>query len=366
MQFIDLKSQLESIRPNIQAAIDEVLNHGQFIMGPEVATLESHLASFTESKHCIANSSGTDALLLAMMALGIGPGDEVITTPFTFFATGEMISLLGAKMVLVDIDSETYNLDPTKIEAAITDKTKAIMPVSLYGLCADFDSINEIAATYNVPVIEDAAQSFGATYQGKKSCALSTIGCTSFFPSKPLGCYGDGGACFTNDDELAQKMRELRIHGQASRYNHTSIGINGRLDTIQAAILIEKMKIFPHEVEKRLQIGARYKELLAGKLKTQHTPSGQTNVFGQFTIEVSNRAEVQKRLSEVGIPTAVHYPIPLHLQPVYKNLGYKKGDFPKSEQASERVMSLPMHPYLKSEDQEKIVAIILKMIDQIK
>lgn len=359
MQFIDLKTQLESIRTNIDSSIARVLDHGQFIMGPEIKELEVILENYVDTKHCISNSSGTDALLLALMALDIGPGDEVITTPFTFFATGEMISLLGAKMVLVDIDEDSYNIDPKLIEAAITPKTKAIMPVSLYGLCADFDAINTIAAKYNLPVIEDAAQSFGATYKGRKSGATTTIGCTSFFPSKPLGCYGDGGACFTNDDSLAQKMRELRIHGQESRYNHTSVGINGRLDTIQAAILIEKMKIFPKEVELRHQVGARYKELLGSKIKLQKTPTDQTNVYGQFTIEVENRNEAQKKLNELGIPTAVHYPIPLHMQPIYKNIGYKVGDFPKSERAAARVMSLPMHPYLDIATQEKIAKAVL-------
>lgn len=362
MQFIDLKTQLSHIRHSVDSRIAGVLDHGQFIMGPEIAELEAKLAEYVGVKHCVTNSSGTDALLLAMMAMGIGPGDEIVTTPFTFFATGEMISLLGAKMILIDINPDTYNLDPSLIEAKITSCTKAIVPVSLYGLCADMDPINEIAKKHNLPVFEDAAQSFGAGYKGKKSCGLSTIGCTSFFPSKPLGGYGDSGACFTNDDTLARKMKELRIHGQETRYNHTSIGINGRMDTLQAAILLAKLEVFPKEVALREEIGARYTQKINGRLKTQTIPAGQTNVYGQYTVEVDNRAEVQMRLQEVGVPTAVHYPIPMHLQPVYKNLGFKKGDFPHSERAAERVMSLPMHPYLDEITQDDILEKLFKCL----
>jgi UDP-2-acetamido-2-deoxy-ribo-hexuluronate aminotransferase len=355
MEFIDLKTQQLKIRKSIDNRIAKVLDQGQYIMGPEISELESVLSKYVGSKHCISNSSGTDALLLAMMAMNIGPGDEVITTPFTFFATGEMVSLIGAKLVLVDIDPDTYNIDPKKIEAAITSKTKAIVPVSLYGLSADFDPINEIAAKYKIPIFEDAAQSFGATYKGKKACSLTSVGCTSFFPSKPLGGYGDSGACFTDNDELAQKMKELRVHGQESRYNHTQVGINGRMDTLQAAILLAKMEIFEEEVKLREKIGARYTQLIGQKLKVQKVPTGYTNVYAQYTVEVDDRKSVQARLQEMGIPTAVHYPIPMHLQPVYKNIGYKKGDFPFSERASERVMSLPMHPYLSAPEQEKII-----------
>ncbi len=362
MEFIDLKTQQSKIRKSIDARIAKVLDHGQYIMGHEISELESVLCKHVGSKHCITNSSGTDALLLAMMAMNIGPGDEIITTPFTFFATGEMISLIGAKLVLVDIDPDTYNLDPKKIEAAITPKTKAIVPVSLYGLSADFDPINEIAAKHKLPVFEDAAQSFGSTYKGKKACSLTTVGCTSFFPSKPLGGYGDSGACFTNDDGLAQKMKELRVHGQESRYNHTQIGINGRMDTLQAAILLAKMEIFDEEVKLREKIGARYSKLIGDKLKTQKVPSNQTSVYAQYTVEVDNRKTVQARLSEMGIPTVVHYPIPMHLQPIYKNIGYKHGDFPHSESASERVMSLPMHPYLDEKTQDNVVESLFKAI----
>ena len=362
MQFIDLKTQLSHIRPSVDARIAAVLDHGQYIMGPEIAELEAKLAEYVGVKHCVTNSSGTDALLLAMMAQGIGPGDEIITTPFTFFATGEMISLLGAKMVLIDINPDTYLLDPKLIEAKITSRTKAIVPVSLYGLVPEMNEINAIARKHNLVVFEDAAQSFGATYHGKKSCGTSTIGCTSFFPSKPLGGYGDSGACFTDDDALAKKMKELRIHGQASRYNHTSIGINGRMDTLQAAILMAKMEVFPKEVKLREEIGARYTQKIAGRLKTQHIPQGLTNVYGQYTVEVENRPEVQKRMQELGVPTVVHYPIPMHLQPVYKDLGYKNGDFPHSERAAQRVMSLPMHPYLDEKTQDQILETLFKCL----
>jgi UDP-2-acetamido-2-deoxy-ribo-hexuluronate aminotransferase len=362
MEFIDLKSQQNRIRKSVDSRMAKVLDHGQYIMGPEIQELESVLAKYVGVKHCITNSSGTDALLLAMMAIDVKPGDEIITTPFTFFATGEMISLIGAKPVLVDIDPETYNMDPKKIEAKITAKTRAIVPVSLYGLSADFDPIIEIANKHKLPVFEDAAQSFGASYKGKRSCSLATVGCTSFFPSKPLGGYGDSGACFTNDDHLAQMIKELRVHGQASRYNHTQVGINGRMDTLQAAILLSKMELFEEEVALREKIGARYTQLINGRLKVQKIPAGYTNVYAQYTVEVENRKEVQAKLQELGVPTAVHYPIPMHLQPVYQGLGYKKDDFPHSERAAERVMSLPMHPYLDEKTQDEIVKKLFQAI----
>lgn len=343
--FIDLKTQYNILEENIKSRINKVLEHGQYIMGPEVVELEMRLANYVGVKHCITASSGTDTLLIAMMALGIGAGDEVITTPFTFIATGEMIALLGAKPVFVDIDPRTYNIDPDKIEAAVTQKTKAIMPVSLYGQCADFDAINAIAAKYNLPVIEDAAQSFGATYKGRRSCALSTIGSTSFFPSKPLGAYGDGGALFTDDEVLAKVMREIRVHGQEKRYYHSRIGLNGRLDTIQAAILLAKMDRFDWEVQQRAQIGLQYTQLLSvasNKVTAPFVEAFNTSVYAQYSILVDNRDLVCKKLNEVGVPTAVHYPIPLHLQPAFANLGYKIDDFPISEASSKRVMSLPM------------------------
>lgn len=355
IQFIDLQAQQARIKDKIDAAIQRVLSHGQYIMGPEVAELEDKLAEYVGVKHCITASSGTDTLLIALMALGIGPGDEVITSPFTFIATGEMIALTGAKPVFVDIDPRTYNIDPSLIEAAITPRTKAIMPVSLYGQCADFDAINAIAEKYNLPVIEDGAQSFGATYKGRRSCGLSTIGSTSFFPSKPLGCYGDGGALFTNDDNLAASMRQIRAHGQDRRYHHPRIGINGRMDTIQAAILLAKLELFNDEVAARARIGARYTELLQGSVVTPTISPENTSVYAQYTVQVENRSDVQKRLSELGVPTAVHYPVPLHLQPVFAELGLQNGSFLVSEAASDRVMSLPMHPYLAEAVQDVIV-----------
>ncbi len=348
--FIDLAKQQERIRPELDRRMQAVLKHGQYIMGSEIKELEEQLAAYSGAKQCIALSSGTDALLVAMMALGIGSGDEVITSPFTFIATGEMIALLGAKPVFVDIDAATYNIDPCLIEATITPKTKAIMPVSLYGHCADFDAINKIAAIHNLPVIEDACQSFGATYKGCKSCNLSTIGCTSFFPSKPLGCYGDGGACFTSDDVLATRMRQIMAHGQDRRYHHPALGINGRLDTLQAAVLLAKMDIFEDEVTLREKIGGRYTELLQDVVTTPQIQAGNTCVYAQYTIQVKNRDVVQKSLQEKGMPTAVHYPIPLHMQPVFAHLNKSEGSFPVAEAAARKVMSLPMHPYLSEEE----------------
>ncbi|WP_275100486.1 DegT/DnrJ/EryC1/StrS family aminotransferase [Sedimenticola hydrogenitrophicus] len=364
--FVDLKTQYQALKLQIQERINRVLEHGQYIMGPEVAELEERLAAYVGVKHCIAVSSGSDSLLIAMMALGIGHGDEVITTPFTFIATGEMIALLGAKPVFVDIDPRSYNIDPEKIETAITSKTRAIMPVSLYGQCADMDAINAIADKHGLPVIEDAAQSFGATYRGRRSCGLSTVGSTSFFPSKPLGGYGDGGALFTDDDDLAKVMREIRVHGQDRRYHHPRVGINGRLDTIQAAILLAKLERFDWEVAQRQEIGARYSILLsegertlADAIVTPHIAPENTSVYAQYTIQVSGRDVVAKRLHAAGIPTAVHYPVPLHLQPAFDLFGYKEGDFPIAEAASGRVISLPMHAELSSQDQDRVVAALL-------
>lgn len=358
IQFIDLKAQYEAIKPQVQARINRVLEHGQYIMGPEVVELEETLAAYVGAKHCISASSGTDTLLIAMMALGIGPGDEVITTPFTFIATGEMIALLGAKPVFVDIDPKTYNIDPSKIAAAITPKTKAIMPVSLYGQCADMDAINAIADQHGLPVIEDAAQSFGATYKGRKSCALSTIGSTSFFPSKPLGGYGDGGALFTNDDNLAKSMREIRVHGQNRRYHHPRIGINGRLDTLQAAILLAKFERFEWEVEQRQKVGAGYTAQITeqcSSITTPHIEAHNTSVFAQYSILVEHRDQVAKQLNEQGIPTAVHYPVPLHLQPAFAYLKQAEDSFPIAEAIAKTVMSLPMGADLKPQQQCHIV-----------
>ena len=358
MNFIDLKTQYRKIEDDVNQRIRTVLEHGQYILGPETRELESMLAEYVGVEHCIGVSSGTDALLVAMMAYGIGAGDEVITTPFTFIATGEMIALLGAKPVFVDIQPDTYNIDPKKIEAAITPKTKAIMPVSLYGQCADMDAINAIAKAHDLPVIEDGAQSFGATYKGQRSCGLSSVGCTSFFPSKPLGGYGDAGACFTNDAALAKVMREISLHGQDRRYHHPRIGINGRLDTLQAAILIAKMRLFPDEVAARAEIGNRYIELLnekggvpltqgEGDLRTPVIAPGNTSVFAQFTVQVANRESFTERMQATGIPTAVHYPVPLNQQPALQD---SNADTPVSGDAATRVVSLPMHPYLEEKD----------------
>jgi UDP-2-acetamido-2-deoxy-ribo-hexuluronate aminotransferase len=289
-----------------------------------------------------------------MMALDVGAGDEVVTTPFTFIATGEMIALLGARPVFVDIDPKTYNIDPAKIEAAITARTRAIMPVSLYGQCAEFDAINAIAARHKLPVIEDGAQSFGATYKGRRSCALSTIGTTSFFPSKPLGCYGDGGALFTDDDTLAKRMRQISLHGQDRRYHHPVIGLNGRLDTLQAAILLAKLDTFDAEIAARARAAERYNQLLGASVKTPFVEPHNTSVYAQYTIEVERRPQVQERLKGEGVPTAVHYPVPLNLQPAFASLGQGEGSFPQSDAAGKRVMSLPMHPYLSTEQQELI------------
>ena len=354
MQFIDLIAQSERIEDRLLARFKTVLKQGSYIMGPEITELENTLATYVGVKHALTVASGTDALLIALMALDIKAGDEVITTPFSFFATAEVIMFLGAKPVFVDIDPCTYNIDPAQIEQAITKKTKAIMPVSLYGQCADFDEINLIANKYNLPVIEDAAQSFGAIYKGQHSTAITNIGCTSFFPSKPLGCYGDGGACFTNNDELATRMNEIRTHGQSARYYHTSLGINGRFDTMQAAFLLEKMVIFPEEIELRQSVADRYKELLPFEIKKPTIKSYNKSVYAQYTIEVDERERVQKELQARGIPTAVHYPLGLHMQPIFMKMYPEKQSYPHSEKAAQRVMSIPMHPYLTLAQQKKI------------
>lgn len=348
MKFIDLKAQYEKIENDVKKRINHVLEHGQYILGPEVTELEKQLAAYVGVKHCITVANGTDALLIALMALGVGEGDEVITTPFTFIAPASMTKLLGAKPVFVDIDPRTYNIDPAKIEAAITPKTKAIIPVSLYGQCADFDAINEIAKKYNLPVIEDGAQSFGATYKGRKSCGLTTIACTSFFPSKPLGCYGDGGAVFTNDDFLAKAMREIHVHGDDKRYHHIRLGINGRFDTIQAAVLLAKLVVFPEEMELRQQIAAEYSRLLSSRVVTPYIEAFNQSAFAQYTLQVENRSYFQEQLTKAGIPTAVHYPVPLSQQPIFADQ-YRSCDYPMVEEVSTKVISLPMHPYLSFE-----------------
>jgi len=369
MEFVDLQAQYRRIAASVDARIRTVLEHQRFILGPEVAELEERLAARVGAKHCIACASGTDALLLALMALEVGAGDaggpdEVITSPFTFFATGEMITLAGAQPVFVDIEPVGYNLDPQTIEAAITPRTRAILPVSLYGQPAEMDAINAIAARHGLAVIEDAAQSFGALYKGRHSGNLSTIGCTSFFPSKPLGCYGDGGACFTSDGALADAMRELRNHGQAARYRHTRVGINGRLDTLQAAVLLAKLDVFDEELTARAEIADRYTALLQDAVQTPRVLSERTSAWAQYTIEVEDREAVETALQTDRIPTAVHYPTPLHLQPVYAELsrrrGWALGSFAVAERAARRVLSLPMHPYLEPAEIERVAEAVKK------
>jgi len=365
MQFIDLKSRHKLIGDKINARIQKVMDHGQFILGPEVREVECKLAQYTGSKHCVTVSSGTDALLIALMALEVGAGDEVITVPYTWISTAEVIALLGAKPVFVDIRPDSWNMDSALLEATITDKTKAIMPVSIYGQCPDIDAINKIAHKYNLPVIEDAAQSFGATYKDKKSCNLSTIGSTSFFPSKPLGCYGDGGALFTNDDELAEKFRWIRVHGQERKHHHPISGINGRFDTIQAAILLEILEVFPVEVQKREQLGQTYSEglVLLDGLETPHVSKYNTSVYAQYTILAEQRAEIQNSLKEKDIPSVSYYSVPLHLQPVFNHLGHQAGNFPVAEQVANQCISLPMSPYLKKSEQNEVIDSILEVFE---
>jgi UDP-2-acetamido-2-deoxy-ribo-hexuluronate aminotransferase len=353
--FHDLKTQYKALKDRIDARIRRVLEHGQYIMGPEVKELEDKLAAYTGAGHCIAVASGTEALLISLMAIGVRPGDEVITTPFTFVATAEVIVLLGAVPVFVDIEADTCNINAGLIEAAITPRTRAIMPVSLYGQPADMDEINAIAARHdNIPVIEDAAQSFGAEYNGRKSCNLSTIGCTSFFPTKPLGCYGDGGAVFTNDSSIAQACREIRVHGQRERYVHTRLGVGGRMDTLQCAIVLAKLERFEAEVERRVAVGSRYSKLIdeLGITRIKVRPD-RTNVYAQYTVAVDNRDKVVAAMKRAGVPTAVHYPVPLNEQPAYKGL-CRGAATPESLAMSKRVMSLPMSPDLSGDDQDRI------------
>ena len=364
INFIDIQAQYNAYEQEIDAAIKKVCNEARFIMGPQVKELEQKLEEFTGSSNAITCSSGTDALLLALMACDVGPGDEVITTPFTFIATAEVISFLGAKPVFVDIEEKTYNIDHSKIKEKITPRTKAIIPVSLYGQPADMNEINKLADEYGIVVIEDACQSFGSQYRGKKSCNLSKLACTSFFPSKPLGCYGDGGAIFTNDEGIADKIRSLRVHGQTERYYHKYVGVNGRLDTIQAAILNVKMDHFEEELEKRQVIAAKYFEKLKNldDITLPTVKDDRTSVFAQYSIRVKDRDKLIGKLKEAGIPTAIHYPRPLHLQEAYFDLGYRKGDFPVSELISEQILSIPMSPFLCKEDQDFIIAFFLNEI----
>lgn len=379
MQFVDLKAQQDRIRPQIDAAIEKVLNHGNYIMGPEIAELEERLAGFAGVKHCISVASGTDALLMALMAYGVGPGDAVFTTPFTFVATGEVISLLGATPIFVDIDPQTFNIDPDLLEEAIINlkqrstindqplTAKGIIPVDLFGLPADYDAINTIARKHDLFVLEDAAQGFGGVYKGRQAGSLADVAATSFFPAKPLGCYGDGGAIFTDDDVLADLLCSIRIHGKGTdKYNNVRIGINGRMDTIQAAILLPKLDIFPDELDSRNRVAKKYTDLLQSVpgVKTPVIPDGYVSAWAQYSILVDNREFLQKELSAQNIPTAVYYPKPLHLQMAYADLGHNPGDFPVSENISGQILSLPMHPYLDDETLNIIVNHLEKIVSR--
>ena len=379
MDFIDLAAQQRRISEKLNANMARVLSHGQYINGPEVRDLETTLAAYIGAKHAVGCASGTDALLMALMALEIGPGHAVFTTPFTFVATAEVISLVGATPVFVDIDPATFNIDPAKLGQAIEAVEKgdpalhplpaggkklrphAVIPVDLFGLPADYDAIEAVATRHGLAVIEDAAQSFGGEYKGKKACSFGTIACTSFFPAKPLGCYGDGGMCFTDDDRFAELLRSIRSHGQGSdKYENIRIGINGRLDTLQAAILLAKFSIFPEEIELRQEVARRYNELLSGFVTTPEIPNGYKSAWAQYSIlarDSVERSKLMAKLKEAGIPTAVYYPKPLHCQTAFAGLGYKEGDFPVSEDCCRRIFSLPMHPYLAAGDQRRIAAL---------
>lgn len=366
IDFIDLKTQQDTLRPQLEKNIHRVLHHGQYIMGPEIKELEAKLTEYVGVKHAITAASGTDSLEIALRALCIGPGDEVITVPFTWISTAEVIVQVGARPVFIDIDPVTYNMNVDLLEASITPKTKAILPVSLFGQMPDYDRINAIAAKFNLPVIEDAAQSFGATQRGRRSCGVTLIGSTSFFPAKPFGCYGDGGALFTNDDQLAERMRAIRTHGGLQRHHHPYIGMNGRFDTLQAAILLAKLPSFDWEVQRRQEIGARYTSIINkafspelsthSSVLTPHIEVSNTSVYAQYTIRVQNRDALAALLKQQGIPAAIYYPKCLHEQSAFDFCGYKWGDFPEAEKASREVLSLPMHPFLNEADQDRVVA----------
>ncbi len=389
MQFIDLAFQQKRIKDKIDANIAAILDHGKYIMGPEIGILENRLADYVGVKHAIGCASGTDALLLALLANQIGPGDAVFTSPFTFIATAEVISLLGATPVFVDIDPQTFNIDPVKLQSAIQAvenndasihpvptthsvpgspttalKPRGIMAVDLFGLPADYQRIDTIAEEHGLFVIEDAAQSFGAELNGKKGCSFGNIGCTSFFPAKPLGCYGDGGMCFSDDERLAEIMGSVRVHGKGHhKYDNVRIGVNGRLDTIQAGILLAKFDIFPEEIELRLQVAERYTEMLnpLSDIETPAIPQGYKSAWAQYSVlaaDEKQRTDLQNKLREADIPTAIYYPTPLHLQSAFSRLGYRRGNFPISEEISSRIFSLPMHPYLAEEEQVKIAEVM--------
>jgi UDP-2-acetamido-2-deoxy-ribo-hexuluronate aminotransferase len=388
MQFIDLAAQQRRIKQQIDERIQQVLAHGRYIMGPEVQELEEKLAGYVGARHALGCASGTDALLLALMACDVGPGDAIFTTPFTFIATAEVISLLGSTPVFVDIEASTFNLDPARLQLSVQAvqadnpaihplpgrqegsggpaslRPRGVIPVDLFGLTADYDRVRTIAGEYDLLIIEDAAQSFGAEYRGRKAGSLGHIGCTSFFPAKPLGAYGEGGMCFTDDDHLDETMRSLRVHGQGlHQYEHVRIGLNGRLDSLQAAVLLAKFGIFPEEIELRQRVAQRYTDLLApcARLRTPSIPAGYQSAWAQYSLLAANgehRAALQQKLKDAGIPTAIYYPKPLHLQPAFASLGYRSGDFPVSEDYASRIFSLPMHPYLQAADQERIAGLL--------
>ena len=364
MGLLNLDRQYQAYKDHIQKAINEVLESTQFIMGPQIQELEKALAERIGAKYCIATSSGTDSLLLALKALGIKEGDEVICTPFTWISPIEVICRMGAKPVFVDIDPETYLIDENQIEKAITSKTKAIIPISLYGQMVNFEKINQLASKYNIAVVEDGAQSFGSTQKGKNSGNASTIGATSFFPTKPLGCYGDGGAVFTNDDELAHIMKAMRVHGASERYNHQFVGMNGRMDTLQAAILLAKLPFFDNEIKKREQVAQVYDQELKDYFLTPKVISGNTHVYAQYALQSENRAKIIEELNKNNVPCAVYYPICIHLQPAYKFLGYKEGSMPNAERVSQRVFCVPMNPWIEKEELDNIINILKQSVLQ--
>ena len=366
IDFIDLKTQQEKIAPRLRERIERVLYHGKYIMGPEIKELEDRLAAYVGVNHVVTCSSGTDALLMPLMAYEVGPGDAIFTTPFTFIATAEVIQLLGATPVFVDIDPKTFNIDPAALQQAILGlsqnpktaslKPKGVIPVDLFGQPADYDAINALARQHNLFVLEDAAQSFGGTYKGKKACSLADVAATSFFPAKPLGGYGDGGAIFTDDDGVAAVLRSIRVHGQGSdKYDNIRIGLNGRLDTLQAAIVLAKMDIFDSEVEARQSVADRYSQGLKDVVEVPYVAPDCTSIWAQYSVLSDQRQVLQDKLKAAGIPTAVYYPLPLHQQGAFLHLGYKAGDFLESEKASKRIFSLPMHPYLEKEQQKQII-----------
>ena len=362
IDFANLKLAYLAHQKEFEKEISRVLSKASYIMGPEIDELEVKLSQFTGAKYCVSCSSGTDALLLAIMSLNIRPGDEIITSPFTFISTAETIALLGAKPVFVDIDEETFNIDVNQIEARITNKTRAIIPVSLFGQVADMDEINALGQKYKLSIIEDAAQSFGATYKGRKSCNLSSIACTSFFPAKPLGCFGDGGAVFTNDFGLAEKIKSLRLHGQSQPYEHKHIGLGARLDNVQAAVLLIKLKNYEETISKRQTAAERYHKLLFDVAEKPMIKKHNTSVWAQYSIRIPSRNLIRSKLKDLGIPTAVYYPKPLHLQDCFEYLGYKNGDFPVSEKVSSEIISLPMNPYLTYSEQKYIVEKLKKLL----